>query len=175
MTKATRLPSALYRLTWLALLGLPAALAYVAATGRLGRDALAAEFPLEVGAAALTDGQVIGAAVVGLLPWLVVMWVLWRTQGLLDLYRNGQALTAAAAGHIRALGLGLAILGVLKVLVHSAQTVIVTAANPPGTRALEIMVGSGEIGFLLAGGLMLTIGHSMAEAVRAADDLRGFV
>jgi hypothetical protein len=40
---------------------------------------------------------------------------------------------------------------------------------------LALQFGTGELGFLFAGGLMLAIGQSMREAVAAAEELRGFV
>jgi hypothetical protein len=127
----------------------------------------------------LSDGllpwQVAGAGILGLMPWLVVMWLLWRIRGLFDRYRRGQGLTLAAAGDIRAIGLGLIVLGFVKIAAHTGQVLVLSALNPAGERMLALQLGTGEIGFLFAGGLMLAIGQSMRDAVAAAEELRGFV
>jgi hypothetical protein len=175
MPSATRLPSMLYGLCWAILVLLPAALVFAAVSGAFGAPALVEAFPGVVLSDGLLPWQVAGAGILGLLPWLVVMSLLWRIRGLFDRYRRGQGLTLAAAGDIRAIGFGLIVLGFVKIAAHTGQVLVLSALNPAGERMLALQLGTGEIGFLFAGGLMLAIGQSMRDAVAAAEELRGFV
>lgn len=175
MKHASRLPTILYALSWAIMALLPAALAYAAFAGVFGEDALMHAFPQAVGSGGLGPWQVAGATILGLMPWGVVMWLLWRIRGLFDRYRRGKGLTLGAAGDIRTIGLGLVVLGMVKVAAHTGQILILSATNAEGERMLALQFGTGEIGFLFAGGLMLAIGQSMREAVAAVEELRGFV
>ncbi|MEM6409856.1 MAG: hypothetical protein AAF700_15765 [Pseudomonadota bacterium] len=175
MSSATRLPTILYLSAWAALILLPIVMVWAVIAGAFGASALRAAFPGVVQVDALQPWQAPSAFLVGLLPWAVVMWLLWRMRGLFDLYRRGQALTRTAAREIVAIGSGLLVLGVVKAVAHTGQVLILSAANGPGDRMLAITLGSAEIGFVLTGGLLIAIGRSMADAVRAAEDLRGFV
>jgi hypothetical protein len=175
MQTRSRLPSILHAACWIMLAVLPIVLVLAALQGGFGADAVLAKFPDVVRSVSLSSWQVAAAAVMGLLPWFVAMWLLWRIRGLFDLYRRGKGLTQSAAGEIRTVGLGLMILGFVKLVAHTGQILILSAANAPGDRVLAIQFGTGELGFLFAGGLMLAIGQSMREAVAAAEELRGFV
>ena len=175
MPNATRLPSMLFGLCWAILVLLPAAMIFAAVSGAFGAPALVEAFPGVVLSDELLPWQVAGAGILGLLPWLVVMWLLWRIRGLFDRYRRGQGLTLAAAGDIRAIGFGLIVLGFTKIAAHTGQVLVLSALNPAGERMLALQLGTGEIGFVFAGGLMLAIGQSMRDAVAAAEELRGFV
>jgi hypothetical protein len=175
MPNATRLPSMLYGLCWAILVLLPAAMIFAAVSGAFGAPALVEAFPGVVLSDGLLPWQVTGAGILGLLPWLVVMWLLWRIRGLFDRYRRGQGLTLAAAGDIRAIGFGL-----IDPRLRQDRGAYRAGPRPvgpqPGGRAhAGAATGHGGDRFLFAGGLMLAIGQSMRDAVAAAEELRGFV
>lgn len=169
-----KLVTPLYALTWMAIAALPVALLWIVASGGLPDAAQEAGRRLFV-AEPLSDARMVWAFAVGLLPWVATMVVLLHVQALLSLFRRGQALTHAAARTIRSAGVWLALVALLRVLSYSAQSLIFTGANPPGTRSLVLALDFNHLALFLAGGLLVVIGHAMAEATEAAEDARGFV
>lgn len=115
------------------------------------------------------------SALVGLAPMVVGVWILMTMRALLGLYAQGHALSVEAAGDIRRIGLGLVLMGLLPLLIRPVQSVLLSWNNPAGERALTVGVGSGDVGFLLGGALMLLIAWAMAEAAEAAAENRAFV
>lgn len=109
------------------------------------------------------------------LPQLAVLYVLWQLERLFGLYRRGETLTAAPALRIRRIGLGIMVAALMSVLMRPLAGLILTLGNPPGERMLVLLLSSTDIGLVLAGGLMLVVGWIMGEAVRIAEENRGFV
>ncbi|MDJ0994662.1 MAG: DUF2975 domain-containing protein [Dinoroseobacter sp.] len=167
--------TALLATTWGALVLLPAVMIWALVSGVFTQEALIQRFPDVVRTNSLLGWQLCLAAVLGLIPATLAFWVLWQVKGLFGLYAKGQALTPAAADRIRATGIGLAGIGLLNLVVHAAQTVVLSATNPAGQRMLAIELGSEEVGLALMGGLLFVIGRAMADAAEAATELRAFV
>lgn len=170
-----KLHDTLFALSWATLIGLPVALVWSVANGAAAPEAVRAAFPGV--SIASTPGPATAWAVflVGLAPWLAVMAALWNVQALFALFRRGAALSHDAANRIRDIGLCLMAVAALGVIAHAGQLLLLTGGNAPGERVLAIQFGSAEIGFLLAGGLMIVIGRAMAEAARAVAENRSFV
>lgn len=170
-----QLHDALYALTWVTLIALPLVLAWSLATGAAAPERLAGAFPSVTLAEAPGPWLAWSVALVGLLPWVPVIGALWSLQALFSLYRRGRSLTRDAAERIGVIGVLLMAVAVLGVAAHTAQLLLLTLGNPPGQRVLAIGIDSSDIGFLLAGGLLVVIGRAMTEAARAVDENRGFV
>lgn len=169
------LAQVLYRLTWLALIALPAAAVLsVVLTGDI-ETRVAAAFPHTPISDALPGTLAWAAVALGAVPGAAMLWVLWQCQALFAIYRQSRPLSYAAADRIGRIGIGLAVLAGLSVLVRILQTLVVTSYNAPGQRVLAVEFGSSDLGFALAGGLMALIGAAMAEAARIAKDHEGFV
>jgi len=175
MPRHQKLSSFLHAASWVLIGAMPVGLIYAVVTGHFSEAALIERFPTLVLTSSLEPWQVTGASLVALIPWLAITWLLWQIRGLFDLYRRGLGLTQKAAAAIRTIGLGLVGLGLIHIVANTAMTLILSAQNPAGERVLAFTLGSAEIGFLFAGGLMVAIGQSMKEAVAAAEELRGFV
>lgn len=171
----TRLPTALFFITWLGLVALPVAFLWIMLSGQITAEQAASAFPGLKVADDLSPSRVLAVFVFGLLPWFAVSAALWQAQALFALHRAGLALTDAAARRVAAIGMALAFAAVFRVLAHTAQVLLLTWGNPPGERVLAISLGFADFGFLVAAGLMIVIGRSMAEAARAVEDARGFV
>lgn len=175
MKAPSRLLIVLHAATTASLVLLPVTLIAMAVQGAFGRAALLEEFPGVVQGAVLSDLQVVGAGLSGVMPVAAVLWILWRMRKLFALYRRGAALSVRAAREIHAIGIGLLALAVATFLAHTAQVLILSSGNPEGERMLAFAFGSGEVGFALAAGLLVVIGRSMSEAAATAEELRGFV
>ncbi|MEM8580019.1 MAG: DUF2975 domain-containing protein [Pseudomonadota bacterium] len=175
MNKRITVEATLLAATWGAIFALPLVLIWAVSSGFFAQDAVVQRFPNVVRTDSLLGWQLGLAAGLGLLPASVGFWILWQLRGLFALYAQGKALTREAANRVRAIGLGLFGMNVLGIFANTAQTVVLSAGNPLGQRVLAIELGSEEIGLLLMGGLLFVIGRSMAEAVEAAEELRGFV
>lgn len=170
-----RLPIVLYYATWITIFAAPTVLVALIATGAFSPEAIKAAFPDVRISDAQTADEIICAGVVGLLPWMFALWVLFEVQALLALYRNGNALTQDAAHRIFRIGIGLAFVALTSVAARTVQILILTAANDDGSRMLAISFSFTHVALLLAAGLMTLIGRSMIDAARAVDDMRGIV
>ena len=130
------------------------------------QHAVAAELgPVAFGLALLTSAIVLVLIAVALLT-------LWR---LLTTIRRGAALTLTAARQMRRFGVCLLVLAAVMPVMQMAQSVLLSFAAPEGERQVSLLIGSSEIGFLLAGGVMTLVGWAMADAARIAEENRGFV
>ena len=170
MGAESRLPTALFWLTWAAMAAVIASPLMLAGLGRLDSLELERQFPGLAIAPDLPGVIVALALAIGLLPMAAALYALWQTQALFALYRAGHALTAAAAERIGRIGAGLVMIAVAAFLAHPAQVLVLTLTNPPGARVLAVAVSSGQVGLLLAGGLLVAIGRVMRDAALIADD-----
>ena len=120
--------------------------------------------------AGLARSTLIAVALIGALPAVAMGYVLVQMSALFRSYAMGDTLTPGCARHIRAIGVGLLVMAVLGFVARPVQIVLASLGNPPGERVLAVGFGSMELGLVLAGGLLLTIGWAMADAVRAAQE-----
>ncbi|MEM9343045.1 MAG: DUF2975 domain-containing protein [Pseudomonadota bacterium] len=164
----------LYIGAWLALIGLPLALLASFLFGDLASSAQHA-FPGVTVAEPLASTRALFVLLTGLVPGLAVLYAIWQCQALFKLYRLGHTLSAEAAQRIRQIGMGCLAAALLSILVRPVQVLILTAANAPGERAVAISFSSGDVGFALAGGLMIVIGATMAEAARIAEEHKAII
>lgn len=175
MSSTSRLPGVLFIGTWIAMLALPLTFVWLVAMGTLKREAVAERYPGVIIGNALSEGSILVAFGIGLLPFLLILSVLWNMQALFGLYQKGQALTDKAAGRIGNIGVGLLLVALARVLSNTLQVLVLSSANPVGHRMVNLDFGFSEVALILAGGLMIVIGRSMTEAVFAAEEARGFV
>ena len=123
----------------------------------------------------LLPGHRMGVALLGALPMLALLYVLVQMVQLFQRYAEGETLTEACARHILHIGAGLLAAVALEMVCHPLQIMLASFANPPGARVLAITVEGGDLGQVLAGGLMIVIGWTMQDAARLAEENRGFV
>lgn len=115
------------------------------------------------------------ALLIGASMLIPALFALSQMRRLFARYLAGEVLSPACAQHIRRIGLCFVALAGMGVMMPTLQILVLTATNPAGQRALSIAISSDSIGFLLAGGLLTVIGHSMVEAARAAEENAGFI
>ena len=172
--KPHRLATLLYYSSWLCLLALPALL--VGLTYAYGPfPQLGGIAPLPAPFEFATGWHIWSAYILGLFPNLLLIWAIYQMRGLFGLYRRGEVLTRPAALHIRQIGFALTGIGILPLLVRPLQTVLLTMANPPGSRSISFAISSSDLGYLLGGGLMILIGWAMLQAAEVAEENRAFV
>lgn len=162
---------------WAPVFNVLSIIAIVVIVVAVAASALFGDLPLDIRAAAgvapevaLSRGMLAVVALIGALPAVAMVYVLVRMSGLFRSYAMGETLTPLCAGHIRAIGVGLLTMAVLGFVARPIQIVLASLGNPPGERVLAVGFGSMELGLVLAGGLLLTIGWAMADAVRAAQE-----
>ncbi len=112
---------------------------------------------------------------IGILPGVVIFWVLMHIRKLFDLFRTGRALSLNAAQVIRRTGFGFVGLSLIEFLMIPAQTAVLSFANPAGSRSISIGLSSSMIGALLAAGLLIVIGHALAQAAEVSAENESFV
>jgi len=112
---------------------------------------------------------------VSLLPlslWLAALWQLWQLFGR---YRLGEVFSLRAVSHVRRFAWSLLALALVDPLSRALMTVAITLDNPVGKRQLALWLGSSDYQLLLCAAVFVTIARVMAEALRVADENRGFV
>lgn len=110
-----------------------------------------------------------------MIPMVVLLYLLHQVYGLFDSFRVGDLFTAAAPVRLRRIGCSVVALAVLSPLTSTLLGLILTWANPSGERILAISLGIDDYMIAALGGLVIAIGHVMAEAARIADDNRQIV
>ncbi len=145
------------------------------AMGEMSGPALAAQNPGLGVVGPVSDGVVYGMLAVTFVSVAVAEFTLWQVYLLLRSYGRAETLTAGCARQLRRIGFGMVSIAIAGVVGASAGSVILTSGNPEGQRALAISIGSNDVWVLLMGGLFIVIGWVMGDAVRIADENKGFV
>lgn len=161
--------------TTLAMLILPLIVTLGLAMALADPYSLSQHFPGLPDGTILTRATATVALLIGASMLIPALFALSQMRRLFSLYLAGEVLSPACAAHIRRIGLSFVTLAGMGVLLPTLQILVLTATNPAGQRAFSIAISSDSIGFLLAGGLLTVIGHSMVEAARAAEENAGFV
>lgn len=132
---------------------------------------------LGLGGAAVSLDRVTRALgfAVSMLPLSVLFYALHQAYELFDGYRLGRILNADAPVRLRRIGFAMLVLAVLRPLANTLLGCVLTASNPEGQRILAIQLTIDDYMIAAFGGLILAIGHAMAEAARIADDHRQII
>lgn len=161
--------------TVLSLIALPAAVAYRLVTVPPVPANAAQLFPEHRVAEAIGWAELIAALSCSGIAICLLAWTLLTLRRLFAAFRRGEALTEPTARLVRRTGFGLFLLALAGVLLGLAHSLLLSISGPPGTRTLSLSIGSAELGFLIAGGVMTLVGWAMADAARIAEENRGFV
>ncbi|MDF0601098.1 DUF2975 domain-containing protein [Psychromarinibacter sp. C21-152] len=167
---------------WAVPLQVGAILAMVALSLAVGLGIAFADLPDDLRrAAGLGDGvqldtsRRVAVGALGALPALAMIYVLGQMAALFALYAAGEALSVRCARRLLNIGAGLFAGVVLELVARPAQILLASLANPPGQQVLSLGVEGADLGQILAAGLLVTVGWTMREAARIAEENRGFV
>ena len=111
----------------------------------------------------------------GALALSAVLYTLWQTARLFGFYGADEVITLRTARAIRQIGVGLMAQAVVGFVGPTLAGLILSIDAPEGQGVLTIQIGSADIGFALAGGLMMLIGLAMVQAENAVRENREFV
>lgn len=118
---------------------------------------------------------VLGGWLVLLVPMAVLLWGVERLRRLFRLYACGAVFTSESARYLSGFARAVLLWALLQPLASAAAGAILTLGNAPGERALALSLGSGDLGAVAIGLVLLVIGRVMREASRLADENAGFV
>jgi hypothetical protein len=107
-------------------------------------------------------------------PASVLIYGLDQLRRLFRLYASGEIFSPEAARRLKRFAVAVMLQFLLRPLTGAALSVLFTAHNPPGQRAIAISFGSPEFTALLLGGLILVIAWIMGESARIADENKSF-
>jgi hypothetical protein len=143
-------------------------------------DSVAARIDAGRGAALLfPDGlaawQRATGAALSLIPTGLMAWALVEAWRCLRRFAAGAFFARDAVRRLRGFARGLFWAALGGILVGPLTSLALTAANPPGGRALAISLGSDQLLGLLMAGILWTIAGAMAEAADLADENAQFV
>lgn len=124
---------------------------------------------------ALDLGTRIAGLAVSMIPMAALLYILYQAFELFNAFRVGNVLTADAPTRLRRIGQGMLALAVLRPLATTLIGLVLTWSAPPGQRVLAIGLSIDDYMIAAFGGLVLAIGHVMAEAKRIADENREIV
>lgn len=159
----------------LCMVALPCILIFGLASGSYDAEAIRTEFsdiPVSSHLPALT---VVGLVATKVVLLMLLLYVLWQMQRLFLGYSRGNVLTYESARHLIRAGAALLLLALADVVVGAVQVLLLTFHNPEGQRQVSIDVTEQEIGFVLAGGLLMVVGWALVEAARHAEENREFI
>lgn len=111
----------------------------------------------------------------GLVPVVLILWVLVQIRRLFGLFGQGRALSLDAAQVIRKVGFACVGLAVVQFLMIPVQTAVLSFANSAGDRSVSIGLSSSMIGALLAAGLLVVVGHALVQAAEVSAENESFV
>ena len=117
----------------------------------------------------------VAIALAGALPAAAAIWTLTRVLAFLDLYGRGLSLTIQSAATMRAIGCGLFAIVAAQIIARPLQSLVASAFNPAGERSLVISLQGGDLGLVLAAGLVILIAQAIAEAASNRDELDAIV
>lgn len=118
--------------------------------------------------------QVIGG-LWSLLPVSVILLGLQRLWRLFGEYALGRVFSQRALVSLRGFARCVLATGIVSPVYGGVLSVIVTFDRLPGTRQLNVALGSNDYAMILLGAVLLAIATVMAEAARVAEDNAGFV
>lgn len=105
----------------------------------------------------------------------MLFYALHQAYELFDSYRLGKVFEASVPQRLRRIGLCMIALSVLRPLTNMLLTVVLTMNNPEGQRIISLGFSIDDYMIAVFGGLILAIGHVMADANRIAEHNRQIV
>lgn len=162
-------------LTWVGILGIHAVYVWMALQPGNGLTDIGDRFAGIVVQQPLAWWQSALALILSALGSAFLVIALLYIARLLRLYRQGGYFSAAAAQAVLRAGQALFAAAVASVIVYPVQTVVLTLNNADGARQLGVAVQSSDLGFVLAGGLLILIGHTLRQAAVLKAENEGFV
>jgi Protein of unknown function (DUF2975) len=115
------------------------------------------------------------AELVFFVPIAIFVVALWQTHKMFGLIGNGQFLSDLCRNILVRLGC-LAIAGsVLSILCHTLSVLLITSANPPGQKILQINIDSGQISTVLGAVLLFTFALLVKDATAIAEENKQFI
>jgi hypothetical protein len=109
------------------------------------------------------------------IAFLPMVAALVQMRGLFQRYRQGEILTDSCARHILRTGQWLMVTAVFALLLPTAQILLLTYDNPPGTRMVSVAISSDTIAVFFIAGLLTVIGWALRDAAQIADENASFV
>jgi hypothetical protein len=110
-----------------------------------------------------------------MLPMAALGYVLGKAYRLFDFYRLGILFPAEAPRLLRCMGRGMLAIAALRPMAQLLLGYALTASNEPGQVIFALRLSIEDIMIALFGGLLIAIGHVMAEARRIAAENESFV
>jgi len=108
-------------------------------------------------------------------PLLALLYALSEVFRLCKEFSQGEIITARAALRLRRIGVAMLVIALLRPVTDAILSILLTAGNAPGARYIILGVSTDDYMIAAFGGLILTIGHAMAEAALIADDNRQII
>lgn len=165
----------LHLATSFGLLMLPVILIVAFAIGEMGVDDVRDTYSDYILPDVISTGLYLTILAIEMVSVVIAAYILWNMRTLFGFYKSGETLSARCADQILRIGQGLLAVGIIGFLSNTVIVLLLTMANEVGTRTLAFTFTDGDIGFFLAGGLIVVIGWVMREAVQVAEENRGFV
>jgi Protein of unknown function (DUF2975) len=117
----------------------------------------------------------IGALLCEIIPVAIVVWGLTALTRLFRLFAKGNVFSTASLRALNQVAAALFWNVLAAFVVQAPISYFLTAANPPGQRAISLGLGSDDIEVLFLAGVAVVIARVMAEAHRMADENASFV
>ncbi len=122
-----------------------------------------------------SNSAMMAAAGFAVLPVLVFLYGLSQVRNLFRLIGNGEFLTSTSQILFARLGRLAIILSIIGIVCHTIVVLLMTSANPPGQKMLQIEIDSGQIASLLVATLFFTFALLMKETAAIHEENQGII
>lgn len=173
--KVTRWARILQVIVTVVMAAIPVVIVASFALGTLGVADMRETYADQTLPTVLAAWQIAGVYAIEAVQVGILLFVLWHVRALFGLYAQAEVLSARCAERIVIAAQGLLVMGVAGAVGYTVNVLILTMLNAPGQRAISVALSDTELGFWLAGGLLLVIGWVMRHAAQVHEENRGFI
>jgi hypothetical protein len=113
--------------------------------------------------------------VVGAVPLVLFIVALWSARQFFNCYVSGELFPARASANLTRIGKLFLALAILGPVIRTLAVLVITWTNPPGQKQLVLSFSTSDGLLIILSGLLLMVGHILAEANRLSEDNRQII
>ena len=137
---------------------------------RVVSENAATNLPAEIG-----NAQYFLLFVVGAVPLLLFIAALWSARQFFSCYVSGELFPRQASAKLTRIGKLFLALAILGPITRMLAVLTITWTNPPGQKQLVLSFSTSDGLLIILSGILLMVGHILAEANRLAEDNRQII
>ncbi len=114
-------------------------------------------------------------ALLAVLNFLPVFYIIWKLINMFRLFAAGEVFTSAATKHLFSAAKGMVVWGGIAIVSTTAAVLVLTANAAKGEHIFAVSVSSGQLAGIFVGVIFVVMSWVMQEAARLSEENAGFV